>query len=602
MAIEKKLICFARLAEFERQLAAGNILEYSIVFIQDAKMIWNRGTYYDCSGSSDAALYGDGYINSEVRDDGTYLKTNVADNLGAVSARGQLADALDVKTFVADAIPSNVSELNNDSSYTPYDQVVSMLSSYVKKETGKGLSTQDFTTELEGKLKGIEANAQKNVQSDWNENDRGSDAYVNNRTHYSYDIEQVTSFSIASKNEGDILVTGLQDGVFYRIINDAGGKNEAFHFVEGHKVVIPSNGPTIEAVCAYEDDYCLKLTTPTYGMTESFVLREVYVEQLDDVYIPETIARKAEIATINGQSLTEGGDITIEGGSLTESDIAAMGFTKNTGTYSKPSGGIPKSDLTSAVQTSLGKADTALQSYTEQYKGTVTGVKINGTTKSPSNGVVDLGTVITDVSNLATKDEVILKDVTGELVTVQTQALYGGGSVYALPDTANGDEDDVLLSRGSVKTVNGQSILGSGNISISGGSSGGSGADNWALLDPNVSYHVLEPNTKYVLHAIPSMSYSFDFNLATVSEIRNGLVQEFSVRIHTGSDISGNNTITFLKYNEAWANNILPEIPDIGAIEFSLVPCANLNNTIYLLGTWAAFNVPLSGSPSLGPA
>ena len=35
------------------------------------------------------------------------------------------------------------------------------------------------------------------------------------------------------------------------------------------------------------------------------------------------------------------------------------------GTYSKPSGGIPKTDLASAVQTSLGKADTALQSYTE---------------------------------------------------------------------------------------------------------------------------------------------------------------------------------------------------------------------------------------------
>ena len=35
------------------------------------------------------------------------------------------------------------------------------------------------------------------------------------------------------------------------------------------------------------------------------------------------------------------------------------------GTYSKPSGGIPKTDLANAVQTSLDKADTALQSYTE---------------------------------------------------------------------------------------------------------------------------------------------------------------------------------------------------------------------------------------------
>lgn len=104
MAIEKKLICFARLAEFERQLAAGNILDYSIVFIQDAKKIWNRGTYYDCSGPSDAGVYGDGYIESEAQDDGIYLKTNVAENLDEVSARGQLADAYDIKTFVENAV------------------------------------------------------------------------------------------------------------------------------------------------------------------------------------------------------------------------------------------------------------------------------------------------------------------------------------------------------------------------------------------------------------------------------------------------------------------------------------------------------------------
>ena len=50
---------------------------------------------------------------------------------------------------------------------------------------------------------------------------------------------------------------------------------------------------------------------------------------------------------------------------VTESTVSGWGFTKNTGTYSKPSGGIPKTDLASAVQTSLEKADTALQSYTE---------------------------------------------------------------------------------------------------------------------------------------------------------------------------------------------------------------------------------------------
>lgn len=38
---------------------------------------------------------------------------------------------------------------------------------FVAKETGKGLSTNDFTTELKNKLNGIEAGAQANVKPDW---------------------------------------------------------------------------------------------------------------------------------------------------------------------------------------------------------------------------------------------------------------------------------------------------------------------------------------------------------------------------------------------------------------------------------------------------
>ena len=45
---------------------------------------------------------------------------------------------------------------------------------------------------------------------------------------------------------------------------------------------------------------------------------------------------------------------------ITSSDITNW---NSKGTYSKPSGGIPKTDLASAVQTSLNKADTALQSH-----------------------------------------------------------------------------------------------------------------------------------------------------------------------------------------------------------------------------------------------
>lgn len=80
---------------------------------------------------------------------------------------------------------------------------------------------------------------------------------------------------------------------------------------------------------------------------------------------------------------------------ITEETVVNWGFTKNTGTYVKPEAGIPSTDLSSDVQNALTKANSALQ--IEQYKGTVTGVKLNGTTKSPSSGTVDLGNIPTSI-------------------------------------------------------------------------------------------------------------------------------------------------------------------------------------------------------------
>lgn len=43
-----------------------------------------------------------------------------------------------------------------------------ITANFVAKETGKGLSSNDFTTAEKNKLAGIEAGAEVNVQSDWN--------------------------------------------------------------------------------------------------------------------------------------------------------------------------------------------------------------------------------------------------------------------------------------------------------------------------------------------------------------------------------------------------------------------------------------------------
>lgn len=137
---------------------------------------------------------------------------------------------------------------------------------------------------------------------------------------------------------------------------------------------------------------------------------------------------------------------------VTESTVSGWGFTKNSGTYSKPSTGIPKTDLANEVQTSLGKADSALQSYTEtdpvfsasaaagikstditnwngktSNKGTVTSVavKMNNTTKGTvtSSGTIDLGTVITEH-----------QDISGKQDKLTTQTAYSAkGSATKVP-------------------------------------------------------------------------------------------------------------------------------------------------------------------------
>lgn len=150
-----------------------------------------------------------------------------------------------------------------------HGKVKDKLNNKVDKVSGKGLSTNDYTTTEKNKLSGIASGAEVNVQSDWNQTDTTKDDYIKNK-------------------------------------------------------------PTI----------------PTQ---------------------------------------------------VTESTVSGWGFTKNTGTYSKPSGGIPKTDLASAVQTSLGKADTALQSHQDisgkQDKLTAgSNITITGTTISATDTTYSVAT------------------------------------------------------------------------------------------------------------------------------------------------------------------------------------------------------------------
>ena len=189
---------------------------------------------------------------------------------------------------------------------------------------------------------------------------------------------------------------------------------------------------------------------------------------------------------------------------VTESTVSGWGFTKNTGTYSKPSTGIPKTDLASAVQTSLGKADTALQSYTEQYKGTITGVSANGTSVATS-GVANIPAASTSKYGVTKLNSATNSTSTTEAATPSAvKAAYDLANSYKgtvtgvkvngttkNPSSGVVDLGTVITTHQTLKTINGESIVGSGDITISGGSSNANvqAVDTGDVVDDvNVSY------------------------------------------------------------------------------------------------------------------
>lgn len=108
-----------------------------------------------------------------------------------------------------------------------------------------------------------------------------------------------------------------------------------------------------------------------------------------------------------------------------EADVAAKGFTKNTGTYSKPADGIPKTDLSDAVQASLGKADTALQS------APVTSV--NGKTGEVSLGAADVGAISSAAGSVGTTN---IGDSSVNIAKLASNAKYWDET----PRTNNSDD------------------------------------------------------------------------------------------------------------------------------------------------------------------
>lgn len=213
------------------------------------------------------------------------------------------------------------------------------------------------------------------------------------------------------------------------------------------------------------------------------------LEQKQDILISGE-----NIKTINGQSILGSGDITISDGgnngdlsnyvtktelaavatsgsyndltnkptipaAVTESTVSAWGFTKNTGTYIKPSTGIPKSDLSSETQETLNKVDVfnVIAVDTNEELGDV----IVPEDQAPT----------VNLQNYYTKQQI---DDIQYVSESQLSAVATSGSYNDLSD------------KPLMKTINGESILGEGDISS--GFIKGEGEDSAILKGSTNSY------------------------------------------------------------------------------------------------------------------
>lgn len=153
----------------------------------------------------------------------------------------------------------------------------------------------------------------------------------------------------------------------------------------------------------------------------------------------QTPSAGGSVDSVNGQT----GTVVLDAedvGALPDTTTAA-----DLGAYVKPSGGIPKTDLATAVQTSLGKADTALQ--------TAPVTSVNGQTGEVT---LSIPTVPTNVSAF-TNDAGYLTQHQS-LTAYQTKAITDTGG-YFTTDTVEGALQEIGAEIAGINTLIGTGVI-----------------------------------------------------------------------------------------------------------------------------------------------
>ena len=194
-------------------------------------------------------------------------------------------------------------------------------------------------------------------------------------------------------------------------------------------------------------------------------------------------------------------------------------------------------DELSQKQDIISDIDT-IRTNASNYKGTITGVSANGTSVATS-GVANIPAASTSKYGVT--------KLTSATNSTSTVLAATASAVKAAYDLAN-SKQAALVSGTNIKTINGNSILGSGDITISGGSSGSSAYSEVSHGTADTTFE-LTPNTFHIWDEVSELDLSLGAETA-------GVANEYLFQFTSGS------TATTLSLPEdiKWANDDVPAI------------------------------------------
>lgn len=238
---------------------------------------------------------------------------------------------------------------------------LSDLSHKVDTVTGKQLSTEDFTTALKQKLVNLSNYDDTELSNSLQQLQNNLDGLMNGNT----------TTAINSFNEIIAFLKGIEDtqslqGIIASIQKQI---NQKQPFIEDLEKIKRGAGLGSTALQEIPSEYITEeeLQAMNFATVEQLEGKQDRIDNLQDINLGAASGISALHQLENLSAVAKSGDYndlsnkpTIPN-AITESTISNWGFTKNTGTYIKPSDGIPIRDLKDTIRKSLGKADTAIQ-------------------------------------------------------------------------------------------------------------------------------------------------------------------------------------------------------------------------------------------------